>query len=167
MLLALLIERVAVTGFHEFVEMEVFAPAALALTGFLRSDDLPGDAALGYVEKTGNRTNVLHLPVRGNGDGGAYTTVSDVHLFWRAVLAGRVVGPELVVELTRPRNVVPEEDMRYAAGVWLHATGPQLIMAGGLSTAGPGGVTIDDGSRGLIASPSSSQNQEPHHGRHR
>jgi CubicO group peptidase (beta-lactamase class C family) len=130
MVLALVIERVAGTGFHEFVETEVFARAALAHTGFLRSDDLPGDAALGYFEKAGNHTNVLHLPVRGNGDGGAFTTVSDLHLFWRAVLAGRIVGPDLVAELTRPRNDVPEEGMRYAAGVWLHATGPQLIMAG-------------------------------------
>jgi CubicO group peptidase (beta-lactamase class C family) len=130
MVLALVIERVAGAGFHEFVEREVFAPAGLAHTGFPRSDDLPGDAALGYFEKTGNRTNVLHLPVRGNGDGGAYTTVGDLHVFWRAVLAGRIVGPELVAELTRPRKDVPDEGMRYAAGLWLHATGPQLIMAG-------------------------------------
>jgi hypothetical protein len=74
--------------------------------------------------------NVLHLPVRGNGDGGAYTTVTDLHGFWRAVLAGRIVGPELVAELTRPRSDVRDEGMRYAAGLWLHATGPQLIMAG-------------------------------------
>ena len=79
---------------------------------------------------TGNRTNVLHLPVRGNGDGGAYTTVGDLHLFWRALLAGRIVQPALVAELVRPRSDVPEEGMRYAAGLWLHAIGPQLIMAG-------------------------------------
>lgn len=130
MVLALAIERVAGTGFHEFVEAEVFARATLAHTGFLRSDDLPGDAALGYLETAGNRTNVLHLPVRGNGDGGAYTTVGDLHQFWRALLAGRIVGPELVAELIRPRNDVPDEGMRYAAGLWLHATGPQLIMGG-------------------------------------
>lgn len=130
MVLALVIERVAGTGFHEFVEAEVFARAGLAHTGFLRSDDLPGDAALGYFEATGNRTNVLHLPVRGNGDGGPYSNVDDLHLFWRALLAGRIVGPELVAELARPRNDVPDEGMRYAAGLWLHATGPQLIMSG-------------------------------------
>ena len=130
MVLALVIERLAGTGFHEFVQREVFVPAGLAHTGFLRSDDLPGDAALGYFEKAGNRTNVLHLPVRGNGDGGAYTTVGDLHLFWRALLAGRIVHPELVAELIRPRSDVPEEGMRYAAGLWLHAIGPQLIMAG-------------------------------------
>lgn len=128
--LALVIERVTGIGFHEFVQTQVFAPAGLTHTAFLRCDDLPGDAALGYFEKTGNHTNVLHLPVRGNGDGGAYSTVGDLHRFWQAVLAGRIVGPDLVAEVIRPRNDVPEEGMRYAAGLWLHATGPQLIMAG-------------------------------------
>jgi CubicO group peptidase (beta-lactamase class C family) len=130
MVLALVIERVSGRGFHEFVETEVFAPAGLAHTGFPRSDDLPGDAALGYLDAEGNRTNVLHLPVRGNGDGGAYSTVGDLHRFWRALLAGHIVGEESVAELVRPRNDVPEEGMRYAAGLWLHATGPQLIMGG-------------------------------------
>jgi hypothetical protein len=42
----------------------------MAGTAFLRADDLPGRAALGYLAVDGGRTNVLHLPVRGNGDGG-------------------------------------------------------------------------------------------------
>ena len=130
MVLALVIERVAGSGFHEYVEREVVAPAGLGHTGYLRSDDLPGDAALGYFDKAGNRTNVLHLPVRGNGDGGAYSTVGDLHVFWRALLAGRIVGPALVAELTRPRHHVPEEGMRHAAGLWLHATRPHLILDG-------------------------------------
>ncbi len=40
-------------------------PRRLTGTTFLRSDDLPADAALGYLFDDGNRTNVLHLPVRG------------------------------------------------------------------------------------------------------
>ncbi len=32
-------------------------------TAFLRSDELPGRAALGYLAVDGLRTNVLHLPV--------------------------------------------------------------------------------------------------------
>lgn len=130
MVLALVIERVSGRGFHEFVETEVFDAAGLAHTGFPRSDDLPGDAALGYLDLEGDRTNLLHLPVRGNGDGGAFSTAGDLHRFWRALLAGRIVAPEFVAELVRPRNDVPEEGMRYGAGVWLHATGPQLIMGG-------------------------------------
>ena len=52
------------------------------------TDSRPG-AALGYLED--GRTNVLHLPVRGVGDGGAYTTVRDLESFWQALFAGRIV----------------------------------------------------------------------------
>ena len=45
-------------------------------TGFPRSDQLPAGAANGYLAD--GRSNVLHLPVRGAGDGGAYSTVSDL-----------------------------------------------------------------------------------------
>ena len=48
-------------------------------TAFLRSDELPAGAALGYLEVDGvTRTNVFHLPVRGTGDGGIYSTVADI-----------------------------------------------------------------------------------------
>ena len=66
---------------------------------FLRSDELPGRAALGYLSpEPCLRTNVLHLPVRGSGDGGIYSTAADLSSFWQALFAGRIVStamPEL------------------------------------------------------------------------
>ena len=49
-------------------------PAGMADTEFLRSDELPGRTALGYLPVAGrSRTNVFHLPVLGSGDGGIYS----------------------------------------------------------------------------------------------
>ena len=82
-ILALIIERAVGLGYHDAVQQLVLDPAGMADTAFLRSDDLPGRAAVGYVEIDGQwRTNVFHLPVRGNGDGGAYSTVDDLARFW-------------------------------------------------------------------------------------
>jgi len=128
--LALVVERVSGTGYHEFLQAEVFDRAGLLATGFPRSDDLPGDAAVGYLDVDGGRTNVLHLPVRGNGDGGAYSTVADLHAFWRALVAGRILGPDLLAEMIRPRHDVPEEGLRYGLGVYRDAIGPALLMEG-------------------------------------
>ncbi|CAN5419933.1 hypothetical protein BH23ACT3_BH23ACT3_18360 [soil metagenome] len=69
LVLALVAERAAGTSFHELVHRQVCELAGMTLTEFLRSDELPGDAALGYLDNDGLRTNVLHLPVRGSGDG--------------------------------------------------------------------------------------------------
>ena len=128
--LALIAERASGVEYHDLVGGEVCSRAGLASTSFLRSDDLPGDAALGYLFEEGDRTNVLHLPVRGNGDGGMYTTADDLHTFWRALTAGRIVNEETVEEMTRPRFDVPGEDLRSGMGVFLGATGPQLIIEG-------------------------------------
>ena len=117
--LALLAERAGGAAFHDLVGRTVCEPAGMQDTAFLRSDALPGRAALGYLEPAGLRTNVLHMPVRGSGDGGIYTTLADFHALWRAFLDGRIVSPELVEEMLRPRSDCPEESSRYGLGFWL------------------------------------------------
>ncbi|HWM16406.1 MAG TPA: serine hydrolase domain-containing protein [Microbacterium sp.] len=130
MVLALIAERISSRGFHELVQTEVCDRAGLTGSAFLRSDDLPSDAALGYLDEEGNRTNVLHLPVRGNGDGGMYFTADDLHRFWNALLDGRIVSPDTLAEMTRPRFDVPSEHKRYGMGLWLGRRNSSLILEG-------------------------------------
>ena len=128
--LALVVERVSGESYHSYVEREVCGRAGLGATGFLRSDELPGDAALGYLYDDGLRTNVLHLPVVGNGDGGIYSTADDLHRFWGALTRREIVGEDMLGVLTTPRVDVPDEGLRYAAGLWLHESAPLLVMEG-------------------------------------
>jgi CubicO group peptidase (beta-lactamase class C family) len=81
--LALLAERATGSSFYDLVEEHICRPAGMTATAFLRSDALPGSAAIGYLAD--GRTNVFHLPVRGSGDGGLYTTLDDVDRFWTFV----------------------------------------------------------------------------------
>ena len=128
--LALLAERASGVDFHELVRTVVCEPAGMADTAFLRSDELPGRAALGYLAVEGLRTNVLHLPVRGSGDGGIYSTAADFSAFWDALFAGRVVAPERVAEMVRPHSDWPAESRRYGLGFHLHATGDGVFLEG-------------------------------------
>jgi CubicO group peptidase (beta-lactamase class C family) len=127
--LALIAERAAGTGYHDLVLDRVCAPAAMRDTAFIRSDELPGRAALGYLGD-GPRTNVHHLPVRGTGDGGIYSTGADVARFWRALFDGRIVDCGLVAEMVRPRSDAPELEMRYGLGFWLHPTRDIVMLEG-------------------------------------
>jgi CubicO group peptidase (beta-lactamase class C family) len=128
--LALLAERAAGTPFHELVGRLVCEPAGMRDTAFLRSDELPGRAAVGYLEAGSPRTNVFHLPVLGSGDGGIFTTASDVHAFWAALFAGRIVARDRVAEMVRPRSELPSGSMRYGLGFWL-APSRDLVMLEG------------------------------------
>lgn len=128
--LALIAERISGVSYHDLVRDRVLYPAGMADTGFLRSDEPSGLMALGYLDTDGLRTNVLHLPVLGNGDGGIYTTVGDMHTFWSGLFAGAIVPEEWVVEMTRPRNMVPQSHARYGLGFWLAESGPRVMLLG-------------------------------------
>ena len=129
-LLALFAERASGVPFHELVSQRVCAPAGMGDTAFLRSDELPERTAVGYLAADGLRSNVLHLPVRGSGDGGVYSTAADVRALWSAFFAGRIVSEEWVREMTRPRSDAPDHNRRYGLGFWLHASTDTVILEG-------------------------------------
>jgi len=128
--LALLAERASGVGYRELVRTLVCEPAGLVDTAFLRSDELPGRAALGYLAVDGLRTNVLHLPVVGTGDGGIYSTAADLSTFWDSLFAGRVVSERRLAEMLTPHSDWPEEDRRYGLGFHLHATTDTVWLEG-------------------------------------
>ena len=128
--LALIAERAAGVPFPDLVVQRVCAPAGMRATAFLRSDELPGGAAIGYLATDVLRTNALHLPVRGSGDGGIYSTAANIHALWTAVFAGRIVSMDSVREMTRPRSDAPEESARYGLGFWLHESCDTVVLLG-------------------------------------
>jgi CubicO group peptidase (beta-lactamase class C family) len=140
--LALLAERTAGVPFHDLVDQRVCRPAGMVDTSYLRSDELPGRAALHYLHDEGLRTNVFHLPVRASGDGGIYTTAADVHAMWGALFAGRIVAADTVAEMITPRGDAPENSMRYGLGFWLYTSNDAVSLHG--FDAGVGFVTVRD-----------------------
>ena len=119
-LLALVVEALTGQGYHEVVQQRVCAPAGLVDTTFPRLDDLPGRAAIGYLPGRGFRCNAFHLPVRGGGDGGAYSTAPDVARLWSALFSGRIVSPALLAEMRRPQHATGAR--AYGLGLWLDET---------------------------------------------
>jgi CubicO group peptidase (beta-lactamase class C family) len=141
--LALLAERAAGVPFAELLDRFVLTPARMPSTAFIRSDELPPGTATGYFEATGLRTNVLHLPILGTGDGGLYTTAADVAALWRAFFAGRIVSEQWVAEMTR----LPEPTAEYGLGIWLAPGKPFPRLVG--SDAGVSFCSIHDPQRNL------------------
>ena len=127
--LALIAERASGVPYHDLVLQRVCEPAGLEDTAFLRSDELPARAALGYLFAEGARTNVLHLPVRGTGDGGIYTTVGDMRAFWTALVEGRIVPRERFADMVVPSSDVHEQ-WQYGLGFWIVAGTSTVALEG-------------------------------------
>jgi CubicO group peptidase (beta-lactamase class C family) len=128
--LALLAERAAGHAFVDLVKERVIDPAGMTDTAYFRADALPERTAVGYLYAEGDRNNVLHLPLRGSGDGGAYTTVRDVHRMWSALRSGAVLDPAALEAAWQPKSDVPSENSRYGSGFWLHASGAAVMLEG-------------------------------------
>lgn len=129
--LALIAQRVSGVPFQRLVLERVCAPAGMTDTDYLRSDTPQERTALGYLQVDGVwRTNVLHLPVRGGGDGGIYSTAADVRTFWQALFAGKIVPPGRVAEMVHPRSRAPEDPRRYGLGFWLHESSRVVRLEG-------------------------------------
>jgi CubicO group peptidase (beta-lactamase class C family) len=124
-LLAVLLERATDMPYPEIIAERVTGRAGMNRTEFLRMDALPGDAAVGYLFADGLRTNVLHLPVVGFGDGGVFTTVADVHRLWSALVEGRL-GDAVLTTMTTP----PVPQARYGMGMWLDEQPGRMTMEG-------------------------------------
>jgi CubicO group peptidase (beta-lactamase class C family) len=129
-LLALIAERASGVLFHELVAERVCGPAGMDDSAFLRTDELPASTAVGYLAADGLRSNVLHLPVRGSGDGGLYSTVADTRALWKALFDGQIVSKNWIREMTRPRSDAPEHGRRYGLGFWLQATTDTVVLEG-------------------------------------
>jgi len=116
-LLSIAVEAATGRSYYDLVQERVLDPAAMADTAFVRSDRLPAGAAIGYLAD--GRSNVLHLPVRGAGDGGVYSTAKDLETFWKALFAGRILPTAVVDRLVAPRHATPDGRNRYGLGFWL------------------------------------------------
>lgn len=127
--LALVAERAAGRPYAELVEERAIAPAGLRSTTFERADELPPDVAIGYLELTGLRTNALHIPLIGVGDGGLTSTVDDVDRWWRAFFSGALVPLDLVTRMVEPRST-SDWGPRYGLGLWLDSSGPVAMLEG-------------------------------------
>ena len=129
--LALIAERVSGVPFPQLVQDRVCWPAGMCDTGFLRSDELPCRAAIGYLPIEGSsRTNVFHLPVVGSGDGGIYSTAADISALWRSLFANTIVPARWVAQIVRPRSDVPSQSMRYGLGLWLGRHTSAVMLEG-------------------------------------
>lgn len=134
-LLALVIEELSGMDYSAFIEKEVFHRAGMKSSGYFRMDQLPGNTAFGYIdEETGWKTNIFSVPIKGGGDGGAFTTTADLELFWKALLDGRIISKGLSEKFTEARiQVSPEsEGAFYGRGLWIRENGPEkkMIMEG-------------------------------------
>ena len=128
-LLGVIIEQISGVAFREYVTQQILIPSGMTRSGFFAFNQLPANTANGYIEDDkGWRTNIYNLPIIGASDGGAYTTVHDLKIMWKAFWAGKIISSELVHHFTQPFSSAETEgeNRYYGHGIWIYKTKPVL-----------------------------------------
>jgi len=134
-LLALVIEKLSGMDYSTFIEKEIFTKTGMVSSGYFSMDQLPEKTAFGYIDnKTEWKTNFFSVPIKGAGDGGAFTTASDLEIFWKALLDGRIISTELMLKFTDSHIQAWEVNKGsfYGRGMWIRENDStkKMIMEG-------------------------------------
>ncbi|GAF12624.1 LOW QUALITY PROTEIN: beta-lactamase class C [Bacillus sp. JCM 19046] len=114
-LLGLIIEQVSGQPFSDYVTEHILTPVGMKDSGYFELDALPGQTALGYIEKEDGsyRTNLYSVPVKGGADGGIFVTVADMEKLWRQLYHGDLLSKKCAMSLLSPQVQI-EEDLYYS-----------------------------------------------------
>src|SRR5215204_1506441 len=111
-LLGLLIETISGMTYRDYVRANVFAEARMTASDFFRMDRVNHNVAEGCDptrdasgQIVGWKKNIYSFPPIGSPDAGAYVTVTDLDRFLRAVIAGKLLSPELASGFLSPQVV--------------------------------------------------------------
>lgn len=134
-ILALIVEAISGQSFTIFVEQNIFGVAGMIDSGYFQSDQLPERTAHSYIKNEDNswRSNIFSVPIKGGGDGGAYTTADDIARFWKA-LSGFSLLNQATTELMLKDYIKTDyKDPidRYGYGVWRNSISPEIYTVMG------------------------------------
>lgn len=128
--LAILAERTSTATFAALLEKFVIVPADMRSTGLVRMDELSADIARGYLSSAGLRSNVLHLPVLGTGDGGVFSNLHDIQSLWSSLVTGGVVAEETYDAMIESWGHSASMRCAYGLGFWLPDSTDAVMMEG-------------------------------------
>jgi CubicO group peptidase (beta-lactamase class C family) len=127
--LGILIEKLSGQLYRDFVQKTVLDPAGMTHSGFFATNDLPANTANGYLEDR-RRTNIFQLPIRGGGDGGMYTTSTDLQSFWSYLFSQKIISKSLLEEFLRTQYEF-DEKRGYGCGIYKWLDDTMYYIVGG------------------------------------
>ncbi len=127
-LLGLMVERATGRPYRDVIRADVFAPARMSDSDFLRMDRVNERMAEGADpirdlagSIVGWKRNIYSYPPIGSPDSGAHVTAADLDRFLRAVRDGRLLSPEQTAAFLAPHVVWRVRDgwtQQFGYGPW-------------------------------------------------
>jgi CubicO group peptidase (beta-lactamase class C family) len=98
LLLGVVIESATGESYFDYIRENIYEPAGMTNSDSYEMDMPVENLAIGYVPdrdgEYGWENNLYKHVIKGGPAGGGFSTVTDMHLFARALLTGKLVSPE-------------------------------------------------------------------------
>jgi CubicO group peptidase (beta-lactamase class C family) len=111
--LGAIVTRVTGQSYFDYIRRHVFAPAGMTRTDFYGRPQVLADNAIArpyWTQRDGTRADFAtspYAPFSTGPAGGAYSTVTDLLAFARALTAGRLLSPAFVELITSGKQALP------------------------------------------------------------
>jgi D-alanyl-D-alanine carboxypeptidase len=117
LMLGVIVERVSGKSYYDYVDENIYKPAAMMSTGSVPEDQNVPDRSIGYTQFGGKglEPNTDTLPYRGTSAGGGYCTVEDFLHFANALTSHKLLNAQNTDLLTTGKVDTPRGD-KYAFG---------------------------------------------------
>ncbi|CAG9607783.1 serine hydrolase domain-containing protein [Pseudoneobacillus rhizosphaerae] len=119
--LGLIVEQQTGLPFTDYVEKNIFQRCGMKDSGYFSLDQLPKNAALGYIDHEDGtwKVNTYSIPIKGGSDGGAYVTAPDMIRFWEALMSYQLLSEDSTNILLTP-HIGVKQDVEYGYGIWIN-----------------------------------------------
>ncbi len=121
-LLGIIIENLTGMKFRDFIHEQIFTPCGMKDSGYFATNQLPERTAFGYMEKKDGswQTNIFNVPRYGASDGGAYTSIRDIKIMWRAFISNNILSDGLTNQFkTNQIEINSSKDIFYGYGMYI------------------------------------------------
>ena len=128
--LAMIIETISGLSYGEYMNEKLLRPLGLTRSGVYPVNDLPYNTAKGYYQVEGvEHVNTELIPYQAGGDGGIYTTVSEMKKLWELFIDGKIISSSLLEQYLKPSICAyPELGIYYGLGFWIKKASDTLYI---------------------------------------
>jgi CubicO group peptidase (beta-lactamase class C family) len=123
LVLGRIIEEASGMRYEDFIARAIFDPAGMTQTCLCSLDRVNHNLAVGYIKEFSpagvayQSTYFLENIIQGSAAGGAYSTVTDLLRFGRALRSGGLIAPELVEIVTSGKPELESAEYGYGFGI--------------------------------------------------
>ncbi len=120
-ILGMLIEVITEIPYSQYMSENVFKPLGLQRTGCYSTNQLPKNAAVGYIQNEDGtwKSNIFEIPMACTADGGLYATADDIQAMWNGLIHKGFLNNDMCDKALSTQAII-KDNRHYGLGFYVN-----------------------------------------------